>query len=212
MRIVGGEWGGRKLVSPGARVRPTQDRVRQILFDILGGSVGGGPVLDLYAGSGALGLEALSRGAPHAVLVEANAKTAAVLRRNCEIAGERARVLAMPVRRALALLEREEIRFRWILADPPYGHEDVAGLLERLGSSGLLEAGDGLVLESRAQDRIPDQAGGLREVRLRVVGETALHFYRRSAGAGGDARQAEGGETGGETPAGPLPDRGEEDA
>lgn len=184
MRIVGGEWGGRRLFSPGPGVRPTQDRVRQILFDILGGSITEGPVLDLYAGSGALGLEALSRGAPSAVLVESSRRAATVLRRNCETlnAGERARILLLPVRRALALLGQEGAGFRWVLADPPYGTPEVTEVLGALGNaaSSVVIPGGGLVLESRESDRVPDRAGELVRRRCRVAGGTALHFFVRA--------------------------------
>ena len=188
MRIVAGVWGGRRLISPGAGVRPTQDRVRQILFDILGSSVTEGPVLDLYAGSGALGLEALSRGAPEAVLVEADGRARQVLERNCEAlaAGERARVLKLRVHRALALLSGEGKSFRWILADPPYDNSEVPALMEFLGAAGcvLFAPGGALALEGRAPARWPIEVGLLRRYRERVVGDTVLCFYERIAGAG----------------------------
>ena len=183
MRIVAGVWGGRRLLSPGGSVRPTQDRVRQILFDILGHSVTEGPVLDLYAGTGALGLEALSRGAPAAVLVEADGRTRQVLERNCAAlgAGDRARVLGLRVLRAVAMLSGEGASFRWILADPPYDNAEVPQLLEILGAAGvkLIRPGGGLVLECRAPVRWPESAGDLRRYRERRAGETALCFYER---------------------------------
>ncbi len=189
MRIVGGEWSGRRLVSPDARVRPTQDRVRQILFDILGESVTEGPVLDLYAGTGALGFEALSRGAPRAVFVEMNRRAVEVLERNREVleAGDRARVVGLPVLRALGILEREQASFRYVLADPPYGARETEQVLEALGAegSGLLPEGAGLVLEARATDPVPDRAGCLVRFRDRRAGDTVLHFYRREAPGGG---------------------------
>ena len=103
MRIIGGEWGGRRLHAPKSGVRPTADRVRQTLFDILGAGVSEGTVLDLYAGTGALGLEALSRGASSAIFVEASRSVRLVLERNLQElqAGPRARVIGLPVRRAL---------------------------------------------------------------------------------------------------------------
>jgi 16S rRNA (guanine966-N2)-methyltransferase len=183
VRIVAGEWGGRTLASPGGKVRPTQDRVRQVLFDILGARVQEGWVLDLYSGSGALGLEALSRGAPCAVLVEAHPRTLAVLKRNCEQLGAspRARVLGLPVSRALGLLEAEKASFRWIVADPPYGDPGGVELLWRIGeeSCSLLGSGAGFVLESRSTEVFPDHPGRLRLYRTRVIGDTSLHFYER---------------------------------
>ena len=187
MRIVAGMWGGRQLHSPGSGVRPTQDRVRQILFDILGESVAEGPVLDLYAGTGALGLEAVSRGAPGAVLVEAEGRARRVLDRNCRDleAGDRVRILGMRTLRALRLLSREGRSFRWILADPPYDNSEVSELLEFLGAEAcaLLSPGGALVLECRAPAPWPAAAGLLRRYRERVAGDTALCFYRRIAAA-----------------------------
>lgn len=202
MRIVAGEWGGRLLQAPrsGVRggVRPTQDRVRQILFDILADSITEGPVCDLYAGSGALGLEALSRGAPRAVLVEADRGVRQVLHRNCSAlaAGDRARVLGMTVARALALLSAEGITFRWILADPPYDNPEVLDLLATLGAPDcpLLREGAGLALECRVSTSLAERAGLLLRRRTRVVGETALHFYVRVGAAPAAGSSAAGGD------------------
>jgi 16S rRNA (guanine966-N2)-methyltransferase len=183
MRIIGGEWGGRRLQAPAAGTRPTSDRVRQALFDLLDARVGHGPVLDLYAGSGALGLEALSRGAPSAIFVEANREARRTLERNVRDlgAGERARVLGVPVARALRLLRVERLRFRRIFADPPYGDPGTPALLETLGAADAewLEEGGRLVLETRVEDAVADRAGGLRRVRRHRVGETMLHIFAR---------------------------------
>jgi 16S rRNA (guanine(966)-N(2))-methyltransferase RsmD len=187
MRIVGGLWSGRRLESPSGRVRPTQDRVRQTLFDILADSVVEGAVLDLYAGSGALGLEALSRGAPTAVFVEADGRTRQVLQRNGLAlgAGDRMRILGLRVSRALAILSGEGAQFRLILADPPYEDPGVPDLLENLGATGcaLLAPEGRLVLESRAGVAVPERCGALGRVRLKLVGETALHFFARGRSA-----------------------------
>ena len=93
MRIVAGRWGGRRLTTPrGTAVRPTADRVREALFSILGGAVEGARVLDLFAGSGALGLEALSRGAAEATFVDSSAASVAAVRANLEAVGGEAEV------------------------------------------------------------------------------------------------------------------------
>lgn len=156
--------------------------MRQVLFDILGVEISWGPVLDLYAGSGALGIEALSRGCPAAVFVESGRGALAVLRRNLAdlSAGARGRVIARDVGQALRRLEREGARFRWILADPPYGDPQVPQVLRWLGAASgrLLDPAGGLVLETRKNDRIEPEAGRLRRERVRQVGDTALHFFR----------------------------------
>jgi len=154
-----------------------------VLFDILGDSVREGPVLDLYAGSGALGLEALSRGAPEAVFVEERAGTRQVLMRNCRAleALDRCRILGMPVLLAVRRLLREEARFRLVLADPPYGDPEIPRLLEILGApeNRLLGEGCGLVLECRIGDPLPERAGGLRLGRSKRIGGTELRFYQQ---------------------------------
>jgi len=183
VRIIAGQWGGRRLLSPSAGTRPTKDRVRQILFDILGRPDPDAPVLDLYAGSGALGLEALSRGASASVFVEAARGARLVLERNCRElgAGQHCRILALRAERAVGILLREGLSFGWILADPPYDDPGTPALLERIGEDGapLLRAGGCLALESRSSSTLPELAGALRLVRVRAVGETTLRFYRR---------------------------------
>ena len=118
MRIVAGEFKGRRLHAPrGARTRPTADRVREALFSMLG-DVSGARVLDLFAGSGALGIEALSRGAASALFVERDARAAAVIRRNLDAIGG----LTAEVRRedVLRFLARVQDAFDLVFVDPPY--------------------------------------------------------------------------------------------
>jgi 16S rRNA (guanine966-N2)-methyltransferase len=117
VRVVAGEFKGRRLVAPrGAGTRPTADRVREALFSMLG-NVSGARVLDLYAGSGALGIEALSRGAESAVFVERDQAALAALRRNLDAVGARAEVRRQDVLRYLA---RPEGTFDLVFCDPPY--------------------------------------------------------------------------------------------
>lgn len=117
MRVVAGEFKGRRLHAPrGARTRPTADRVREALFSMLG-DVSGARVLDLYAGSGALGIEALSRGAESAVFVERDRRALAALRRNLEAVGAEAEVRQQDV---AGFLAHPEGTFDLVLCDPPY--------------------------------------------------------------------------------------------
>ena len=131
MRVVAGEFKGRRLQAPrGARTRPTADRVREALFSMLG-DVGGARVLDLYAGSGALGIEALSRGAGSAVFVERDARAVAAIERNLSSLGVEATVAKQD---ALRFLGRAEGAFDLVFCDPPYDSASrLAGpLAERL--------------------------------------------------------------------------------
>jgi 16S rRNA (guanine966-N2)-methyltransferase len=128
VRIVAGRWGGRRLITPrGAAVRPTADRVREALFSILGGAVEGARVLDLFAGSGALGLEALSRGAAEATFVDSATASVAAVRANLEALGGDAEVRRADALRFLRSATGETRHYDLVLLDPPYR------LAERLG-------------------------------------------------------------------------------
>jgi 16S rRNA (guanine966-N2)-methyltransferase len=123
LRVVAGTYKGRRLAAPrGTRTRPTADRVREALFSMLG-DVGGARVLDLYAGSGALGIEALSRGADSAVFVERDARAVAAIERNLAAVGVEANVVRQDVVRFLA---RADGAFDLVFCDPPY--DSAAGL------------------------------------------------------------------------------------
>jgi 16S rRNA (guanine(966)-N(2))-methyltransferase RsmD len=187
MRVIAGEWRGRTLFSPGGSVRPTLDRVRQILFDILGAEIVGARALDLYAGSGALGIEALSRGAEQVVFVESDARVRRTLERNLIAvqAEARARVLGRPVLPAIRDLLATGVAFDWVLADPPYGSREVEKLLDWLGGPGgsLLSGRGGVVVETGRSDPVPERAGRLLLQRERIVGDTVLRFFRVAEGA-----------------------------
>ncbi|MBK6684201.1 MAG: 16S rRNA (guanine(966)-N(2))-methyltransferase RsmD [Deltaproteobacteria bacterium] len=182
MRIIAGIYGGRRLAAPkGERTRPTADRAKEALFSILGG-LEGAHVLDLYAGTGAIGLEALSRGAARAVFVEKARPALEALDENLRalgIDGEAAKVLRLDVGRALKVLAEDE-RFDLIYADPPYELARTA-LPEVLGfaTRGLSETGR-LVLEHRHLDPSPAAPPGLALTDQRRYGEATLAFYGRS--------------------------------
>jgi 16S rRNA (guanine966-N2)-methyltransferase len=180
LRIVAGELKDRRIsVPPGDVVRPTPDRVREALFDILGPTLSGLRVLDLYAGTGALGLEALSRGAAHATFVERDARVRATLARNAEELGVvgRSRILAGDVE---SLLARRAVGgpFELVLADPPYLEAPGERVLPALASSGALVPGSTVVLQ-RHHRTPPVEAPGTGLVRHRTAGygRTSLDFY-----------------------------------
>jgi 16S rRNA (guanine966-N2)-methyltransferase len=145
VRVVAGEFKGRRLHAPhGARTRPTADRVREALFSMLG-EVSGARVLDLYAGSGALGIEALSRGAGSATFVERDRRALAALHRNLDAVGADAQVISRDVERFLA---RPEGTFDLVFCDPPYDDAPrvAATLIEALPA--MLEEDARIVTES----------------------------------------------------------------
>lgn len=183
MRIVGGQARGRPLrAPPGNATRPTSDRVREALFDILGARPDGleqQVVLDLYAGSGALGLEALSRGAARAVFVERDPRCMRVLQDNARRVGldQRCTFLCLRVEAAIGVLERRGSVVQLALADPPYAR-DVTPVLTRIGRSAVLESGATCVVEHGRGRAPPATAGALRLVDARRYGDSALAFYR----------------------------------
>jgi 16S rRNA (guanine966-N2)-methyltransferase len=139
----------------GKAVRPTADRVREALFSALAGRTSGRSILDLFAGTGALGLEALSRGAARAVFVEADPGAFAVLRRNLEtLEAVEAEALLMDYRKAVRLLRDRGTRFGLVFLDPPYGKGMAADAAGRLREAGLLEPGAAVVVEEAA--RMPE--------------------------------------------------------
>jgi 16S rRNA (guanine966-N2)-methyltransferase len=171
MRIVAGQFKGRPLRAPrGARTRPTADRVREALFSILG-DVSGARVLDLFAGSGALGIEALSRGAASVTFVEKDPRAVAVVRRNLEAVGAEAEIRR---RDAIGFLAAAEGRYDLVLVDPPYDSAArIAGpLAERLPA--VLAEGARVVTESDKRHPLELPLPLLRE---RTYGDTRIAVH-----------------------------------
>jgi 16S rRNA (guanine966-N2)-methyltransferase len=153
LRIIAGELGRRRLRAPaGSRTRPTAERVREALFGILGEPPADAAILDLYAGSGALGIEAMSRGARRGVFVERDPQVFVTLCQNLRELGlgERVSVQKLAVLPALRLLSRTDARFHYIFADPPYSSPELPELLMILKESALL-APNGLLICERAK-------------------------------------------------------------
>jgi 16S rRNA (guanine966-N2)-methyltransferase len=153
MRIVAGQFGGRRLVAPpGTATRPTSDRVREALFSVLGPAVREARVLDLFAGSGALGLEALSRGAASAVFVDRSAPAITAIRANLEALGVEADVRRMEARTALRTASSAGEAYDLIFLDPPY--RQATGLGRELSEAlpAVLAPGARVVSESDRRD------------------------------------------------------------
>ncbi|NNC88946.1 MAG: 16S rRNA (guanine(966)-N(2))-methyltransferase RsmD [Akkermansiaceae bacterium] len=181
MRIIAGSSGGIRLQVPERVARPSTDRLREALFAILGEVVPGARVLDLFAGSGALGIEALSRGAAEARFVEENASACEVIRANLS----RARLAGTVVKSdVFAFLRRGGGPFDLVVADPPYarpGRADLAGrLLEGEGLRSLLAAGGLVVIEVESERDAPEAPGWTLADR-RVYGSSAILFYEAEA-------------------------------
>lgn len=192
MRVIAGVLGGRKLVAPrGLDTRPTADRVKEALFMALE-PLAGLRVVDLFAGSGALGIEALSRGAEHVDFVESDPRALGALRANLETLGlgdGRTRVWRLVLPRGLGRMEAPLGAADLVLLDPPYGGGRAVQVLEALGEAVLLRAGARVVAEHGLRDDLPERAGRLARERERRYGQTRVTTYRvvDAASTGGSA-------------------------
>jgi 16S rRNA (guanine(966)-N(2))-methyltransferase RsmD len=180
VRIIAGRARGRALAPPrGSAIRPTADRVKEALFSIVSArlELAGRVALDLYAGSGALALEALSRGAVAAVAVDRDRRCAATAAENARSVGlEGCTVLCAPVSAALRRLHDAGRRFALVLADPPYD-DDPAPVVQEVGALDLLEADGMLVVEHRRGRSMPERCGRLVRLLQRNYGDTELSAY-----------------------------------
>jgi 16S rRNA (guanine966-N2)-methyltransferase len=178
-RVIAGSAKGIRLRAPGPGTRPLSDRVKQTLFAIIEPDLHGAKFLDLFAGSGAAGIEALSRGAAEATFVEQDASAAAVIAANLRATNLQGTVVRADAERWLS---RPSIgQFDVVVVDPPYADTSaMARILERLGAKDApLAEGARVVAKHFWRDRPPERIGMLTAERDRRFGETALTFYRR---------------------------------
>lgn len=186
MRVISGQAKGRPLKAvPGQTTRPTTDKVKEALFSMIGPYFDGENVLDLFAGTGGLGIEALSRGAGRCVFIDANPRSVDIVKRNLEATGmtDRAEVFRNDARKAIKLLEKREIRFDLIFLDPPYVMKDCDELLTDLAARGLIAEDAIAVVEHTSDFKYEDRIGAFALRRHATYGETALSIY----GYGGEA-------------------------
>jgi 16S rRNA (guanine966-N2)-methyltransferase len=186
MRIIAGKYRSRQLKSlKGLALRPTSDRLRETLFDILGEPVVGSRFIDAFAGTGAVGIEALSRGAKEAIFIEKNAPAAALIKKNLESLEiqKEARVLPVDALRGLQFLAQEDSRGREQLEilffDPPYDQPaDYERVLSFVGSATLLANGSLVIAEHRSKFTLPETMESLQRMRVLRQGDASLSFYR----------------------------------
>ncbi|MGH2442027.1 MAG: 16S rRNA (guanine(966)-N(2))-methyltransferase RsmD [Chloroflexota bacterium] len=177
MRVVAGDVKGHHLRMPkGIGTRPTSDKVREATFAILGGRFEELPVLDLFAGTGALGIEALSRGASQATFVERNRAACQAIRANLEHTRyeDESRLLCMPVERALEVLDAP---FSLILLDPPYEYPGLHGIMALIGRARVIEEDTTVVFEHSPRFCVRDRYQTLVLQRQKVYGDTAISIF-----------------------------------
>jgi 16S rRNA (guanine966-N2)-methyltransferase len=178
LRIIGGAWRGRRLRFPAdADIRPTPDRVRETLFNWLGARVVGAHCLDLFAGSGALGLEALSRGAAAVRFIEHDTSAARALAQLLTEWGARNAVVERA--EALNALEGAARPVEVVFLDPPFGAGLLAGAATRLEARGWLAPGALIYLEQAAREPLPPLPAAWRPMKAKRAGEVGYHLYER---------------------------------
>lgn len=195
MRVVSGTAKGRPLKSvPGTGTRPTTDKVKEAIFSMIGPYFDGGDCLDLFAGTGGLGIEALSRGIGSAVFIDKEPKSIDTVRENLKTAKleEQAEIYRNDANKALFALEKRGRKFDLVFLDPPYRHKFGDELMTMMIAKGLLREGAVIVLEHESGYEYPELIPGFIQLRHAVYGETAVSIYRYESGADTDIDKDEG--------------------
>lgn len=180
MRVIAGTAKGRPLKAvPGMNTRPTTDKVKEAIFSMIGPFFDGGLALDLFAGTGGLGIEALSRGVDRAIFVDREKQSIDIVRHNAAAAGvsDRSEIYRNDAERALKALVKRAEPFRLVFLDPPYRMTHMDEMLGTMASSGLLEPGATIVVEHDSAHRYPEQFGGFTQRKFAKYGETAVTIY-----------------------------------
>lgn len=181
MRIVGGEFSSRKIVtSSGKTTRPTLDKVREAVFSSLGGLFDAGTVLDLYAGSGAVGLEAISRGYERAIFADISKESIRAIKENIHSlkVENRTEVYAMKDMKVLALLSQRDVKFDLVYLDPPYALQHNNQVLTFLDEHHMLNSGARVVIESLKEETYDIDYSSLHPYKEKVYGISKITYYR----------------------------------
>ncbi len=187
VRVIGGEYRGRKLRAPaGLTTRPTADRVREALFSIIAARVEGARFLDGYAGTGAVGIEALSRGARRCVFIESDRAAARILEENVAsvAAGDRARIITSPFSTTVRALAAEEGAFDLVFLDPPFGAGEILRALRLVATGSLLAPAGLVVAQHDSMLELPAAEGPIERRRSCRYGSSRLSFFSRSEPGG----------------------------
>jgi 16S rRNA (guanine966-N2)-methyltransferase len=180
MRIISGRLKGRPLSAPkGRSLRPTADQVKETLFNMIGSHVQQATVLDLFAGTGNVGIEALSRGAALAVFVEKNSRHAQILSRNiaaCDIEAE-STVYRGDANKILTTLHKKQMRFDLVFLDPPYDRNLVKPALDHLHMTNAVQSGAHIVVEHSLDEPLPDDLDCFRMEDQRKYGKSLVSFF-----------------------------------
>ncbi|EGO2527872.1 TPA: 16S rRNA (guanine(966)-N(2))-methyltransferase RsmD [Enterococcus faecalis] len=184
MRVISGEYGGRRLKAlDGDNTRPTTDKVKESIFNMIGPYFEGGMALDLYSGSGGLAIEAVSRGMDKSICIEKNFAALKVIKENIAITKEpeKFEVRKMDANRALEQFYEEKLQFDLVLLDPPYAKQEIVSQLEKMLERQLLTNEAVIVCETDKTVKLPETIGTLEKTRETVYGITQVTIYRQEA-------------------------------
>lgn len=181
MRVVSGNYGGRRLKSlSGDNTRPTTDKVKESMFNIIGPYFDGGNVLDLFSGSGGLAIEAVSRGCDHAVCIDKNYQAMQVIKENIAITKEPEKftTLKMDADRAIHRLADDKATFDYIFLDPPYAKQKIIDQAIQMLEQKIVAIDALLICETDKQVELPEKIGTFTCIRRQSYGITAVTIYR----------------------------------
>lgn len=183
MRVISGQMKGRKLRSvPGTSTRPTSDKVKEAIYQILGPYFDGGMVLDLYAGSGAMGIEALSRGMDKGVFIDKTGQAIRTIKENLRETGltEQCEVYRNDAQKTLIHLEKRKWQFHLIILDPPYQKQMLTENINSIYEFDLLHAEGVILCEHDKKTELPEEINGIVKVRELKYGDTIMTLYEWS--------------------------------
>lgn len=186
MRVVAGEYGGRRLKAvPGMKTRPTTDKVKEAVFNILGPYFDGGRSLDLFAGSGGLSIEGVSRGIDHAVLIDRQGAAIKTIEQNIEVTKEPAKftVIKRDAEIALKQLQGQHESFDLVYFDPPYREQKIVKEILELISSQLLNPDCRIMCETNQEADLPAEIGKCSRIVEKSYGITKITVYRYQGGS-----------------------------
>lgn len=182
LRIIGGQFRGKKIKHPETEaVRPTKDRIREAVFNMIAGYVPGAKVLDLFAGSGAFGLESLSRGAERAVFVEQDSLCSSVLEGNIESlrVGDKTSIIREDTFKAIELLDKDKEGFDLVFSDPPYNMGMAKKTLIMINHYDILNPSGLLIIEHHEAESIPDSSGDVSLFKQKTYKDISISVFRK---------------------------------
>jgi 16S rRNA (guanine966-N2)-methyltransferase len=182
MRVISGEYRGRKLKAlDGNNTRPTTDKVKESIFNIIGPYFDGGLALDLYSGSGALAIEAVSRGIEKSICIEKNFAAIKIMKENIAVTKEPEKfdIRKMDANQALNQLSKEQIEFDLVLMDPPYAKQEIAKQLKEMQQLSLLSSNAVIVCETDKTVDLPAEINDLKKKKETLYGITKVSIYQR---------------------------------